>query len=155
MHVSKHEIDAWPANTCRQNGPNGRPTRDEAEGERCLDHVIERYVSANRLYGQRLIGVPPSTSPWPCSRFGQSVQHIRPSQLRPHRRLTSRPVLLLSPKSRSPGAQQPLQMHFLVVKPLPAAAVTVAAASYRSLSDTHSPHIRDPRPRLTYNNNHN
>ena len=57
-------------------------------------------------------------------------------------------LLSSSPPSRSPGAQQPLQMHFLVVKPLPAAAVAAAATtSYHSLSDTHYSR------RLTNNNN--
>lgn len=142
----KHGIDASPANTCRQNGPNGWTTRDEAEGRDAWIMSSSDICEREQIYGQRLIGVPPSTSPWPCSRFSQSVQHIRPSQLRPHRRLTSRPVLLLSPTSRSPGAQQPLQMHFLVVQPLPAAAAAVAAAaSYRSLSDTHYSPLH-PRP---------
>lgn len=142
----KHGIDASPANTCRQNNPNGRTTRDEAEGRDAWIMSSSDICEREQVYGQRLIGVPPSRPPWPCSRFGQSVQHIRPSLQRPHRRLTSRPVLLLSPKSRSPGAQQPLQMHFLVVKPLPAAAaVAVAAASYRSLSNTHHSPLH-PRP---------
>ena len=142
----KHETDASPANTCSRNGPNGWTTRDEAEGRDAWIMSSSDICEREQVYGQRLIGVPPSRPPWPCSRFGQSVQHIRPSLQRPHRRLTSRPVLLLSPKSRSPGAQQPLQIHFLVVKPLPAAAaVAVAAASYRSLSNTHHSPLH-PRP---------
>ena len=122
------------------------------------DHVIhEAICEREQVYGQRLIGVPPSLSlgvQWK-STLGQVSAAV--SVPRPSRHSRERPLsclrapasFVLHPDlyyyyriarlSRSPGAQQqPLQMHFLVVKPLPVAAVAAAATttSYRSLSDT-------------------
>ena len=59
----KHGIDASPANTCRQNNPNGRTTRDEAEGRDAWIMSSSDICEREQVYGQRLIGVPPLALP--------------------------------------------------------------------------------------------